>query len=201
MLDVEGELLYAVARTSTKQIQKLKWKWQREYTDWLAVKMKWRLAKREVCAVNAEQKERRARTQIIKCRYTVNCRCSRYFKIHVFCGAGAWRPALLPPYPLFFHFHCCHTQSCRCLIFWFVAQSVSLLMVSLYVSLPGPCCVVLAMIHLTRQHFIRDLRDSRGLCHLEPSVCPPGFGSFPLASGSRPPSTAFSFAWGHTEKK
>lgn len=37
--------------------------------------------------------------------------------------------------------------------------------------LPGPCCVVLAMIHFTRQHFIRDLRVSRGLCHLEPSVC------------------------------
>ncbi len=62
-------------------------------------------------------------------------------------------------------------------------------------SLPGPCCVVLAMIHLTRQHFIRDLRESRGFCHLEPSVCPPGFGSFPLASGIRPPSTAFSSAW------
>lgn len=64
--------------------------------------------------------------------------------------------------------------------------------------LPGPCCFVLAIIHLTRQHFIRDLRESRGFCHLEPSVCPPGFGSFPLASGSMPPSTAFS-SWKQTE--
>ena len=65
---------------------------------------------------------------------------------------------------------------------------------SLYGALPGPCWVVLAMIHLTRQHFIRDLRVIRGFCHLEPSVCTPGFGSFPLASGIRPPSTVLSFA-------
>lgn len=71
---------------------------------------------------------------------------------------------------------------------------------SLYVALPGPCWVVLAMIHLTRQHFIRDLRVILGFCHLEPSVCPPGFGSFPLASGIRPPSTALSFAWGRQKK-
>lgn len=61
--------------------------------------------------------------------------------------------------------------------------------------LPGPCCLVLAMIHLTRQHFIRDLRVSRGFCHLDPSVCPPGFGSLPLASGSALPSAVFSSCW------
>lgn len=64
--------------------------------------------------------------------------------------------------------------------------------VSSVVPLPGPCCVVLAMIHFTRQHFMSDLRVNRGFCHFEPSVCPPGFGSFPLASGSRSPSAAFS---------
>ena len=67
------------------------------------------------------------------------------------------------------------------------------------VHLPGPCCVVLAMIHFTRQHFIKDLRESRGLCHLEPSVCSPEFGSFPLASGTMPPSTAFSSSWVKSE--
>lgn len=55
-----------------------------------------------------------------------------------------------------------------------------------------PWGVALAMIHLTRQHFMRDLREMRGFCHFPSlSFCPLGSPSRPLASGSRPPSTPF----------
>lgn len=55
-----------------------------------------------------------------------------------------------------------------------------------------PWGAALAMIHLTRQHFIRDLREMHGFCHFPPcSLCPLGSASRPLASGNRPPSTPF----------
>lgn len=53
---------------------------------------------------------------------------------------------------------------------------------------------VLAMIHLTRQHFIRALRENRGFCHFPESFPRPGAGSTPLASPSRLPSTTLPSA-------
>lgn len=60
---------------------------------------------------------------------------------------------------------------------------------------PLSCGCVLAMIHLTRQHFIRAFRENRGFCHLPESFTLPGAGSTPLASPSRLPSTTFPSAW------
>lgn len=54
---------------------------------------------------------------------------------------------------------------------------------------PLSCGCVLAMIHLTRQHFIRAFRENRGFCHFPESFTRPGAGSTPLASPSRLPST------------
>ena len=53
-------------------------------------------------------------------------------------------------------------------------------------SCPG---CVLAMIHLTRQHFIRAFREKRGFCHFPESFPRPGAGYTPLASPRRLPST------------
>lgn len=60
---------------------------------------------------------------------------------------------------------------------------------------PLSCGCVLAMIHLTRQHFIRAFRENRGFCHFPESFTLPGAGSTPLASPSRLPSTTFPSAW------
>lgn len=67
-------------------------------------------------------------------------------------------------------------------------------------SVPPPpsllsCGCVLAMIHLTRQHFIRAFRENRGFCHFPESFTLPGAGSTPLASPSRLPSTTLPSAW------
>lgn len=59
---------------------------------------------------------------------------------------------------------------------------------------PFSCCCVLAMIHLTRQHFIRAFRENRGFCHFPESFTLPGAGSTPLASPSRLPSTTLPSA-------
>lgn len=60
---------------------------------------------------------------------------------------------------------------------------------------PLSCGCVLAMIHFTRQHFIRALRENRGFCHFPESFTLPGAGSTPLASPSRLPSTTLPSAW------
>lgn len=60
---------------------------------------------------------------------------------------------------------------------------------------PLSCGCVLAMIHLTRQHFIRAFRENRGFCHFPDSFTLPGAGSTPLASPSRLPSNTFPSAW------
>lgn len=60
---------------------------------------------------------------------------------------------------------------------------------------PLSCGCVLAMIHLTRQHFIRAFRENRGFCHFPESFTLPGAGSTPLASPSRLPSTTLPSAW------
>lgn len=152
--------------------------------------MKWRLVKQEVCAVNTEHSREKEGWEHWILSVDLYCKWDRRFKIHVFCDAADRRPTSLldlplPPAVTYYR------ADARTIVLLFVDVSLSL-----HALLPGPCCVVLAMIHLTRQHFIRDLRVSRGFCHLEPSVCPLGFGSFPLASGRRPPSTTFSSGWG-----
>lgn len=149
--------------------------------------MKWRLVKRELFAVNAQNREKTGENV-----YTIDGAGALKFMYSVVLeteGLPSCCTSLLlcSASPAVTHNHADIHYAVLLL------RGVGL-PVHLYVPVPGPCCVVLAMIHLTRQHFIRDLRVSRGFCHLEPSVCPPGFGSFPLASGSRPPSTAFSFA-------
>lgn len=60
---------------------------------------------------------------------------------------------------------------------------------------PLSCGCMLAMIHFTRQHFIRAFRENRGFCHFPESFTLPGAGSTPLASPSRLPSTTLPSAW------
>lgn len=64
---------------------------------------------------------------------------------------------------------------------------------------PLSCGCVLAMIHLTRQHFIRAFRENRGFCHFPESLALPGAGSTPLASPSRLPSTTLPPSWRERE--
>lgn len=59
---------------------------------------------------------------------------------------------------------------------------------------PLSCGCVLAMIHLTRQHFIRVFREKRGFCHFPESFPLLGAGSTPLASPSRLPSATLPSA-------
>lgn len=54
---------------------------------------------------------------------------------------------------------------------------------------PLSCGCVLAMIHRTKQHFIRAFREKRGFCHFTESFTLPGGGSTPLASPGRPSAT------------
>lgn len=59
---------------------------------------------------------------------------------------------------------------------------------------PLSCGCLLAMIHLTKQHFIRAFREKRGFCHFTESLTLPGGGSTPLASPSKP-STTLPSTW------
>lgn len=59
---------------------------------------------------------------------------------------------------------------------------------------PLSCGCVLAMIHRTKQHFIRAFREKRGFCHFTESFALPGGGSTPFASPSSP-STTLPSTW------
>lgn len=74
--------------------------------------------------------------------------------------------------------------------------------VCLRLGSPLSCGCVLAMIHFTRQHFIRAFLENRGFCHFPEFFTLPGAGSTPLASPSMPPSTILpSTCWEERKHK